>query len=67
MGLFATLLTIMKKNFIFDVGRDPEFTISICAPYFHLDYSSEKLQEIMKNLNKALEKHLERDSLLEKI
>ena len=67
MRLFVILLIVMIKNFIFDAGRDPEFTISICAPYFHLANSSEKLQEIMKNLNKALEKHLERDSLSEKI
>ena len=33
MGIFAILLTIMTKNF--DVGRDPEFTIAICASYFH--------------------------------
>ena len=32
-----------------------------------LAYSSEKSQEILKNLNKALEKLLGRDSLLEKI
>ena len=64
MGLFAILLTIMTKNSIFDVGRDPEFTIGIWAPYFHLAYSSEKLKEILKDLSKALEKHLERGSLL---
>ena len=34
MGLFAILLTIMTKNSIIDVGRDPEFTIGVCAPYF---------------------------------
>ena len=34
---------------------------------FSLAYSSEKLQEILKNLSQALEKHLEKDSLLEKI
>ena len=57
----------MTKNSIFDVGRNPESTIDICAPYFHLGYSSEKLKEILKNLSKAFEKHLERDSFLEKI
>ena len=35
MGLFAILFTIMTNSFIFYVGRDPEFTIGICAPYFH--------------------------------
>ena len=35
MGLFAILLTIMTKNSIFDVGRDPKFTTGIYAPYFH--------------------------------
>ena len=35
MGLFAILLIIMTKISILDVGRDPEFTIGICAPYFH--------------------------------
>ena len=35
MGLFAILLTIMAKNPIFNVGRDLEFAIGICAPYFH--------------------------------
>ena len=34
---------------------------------FSLAYSSEKSQEILKNLSKALKKHLERDSLLEEI
>ena len=69
MGFFVILLTIMKENFIFDVGREPEFTIGIYAPLwsFSLAYSPENLQEILKNLNKAPEKYLERDSLLEKI
>ena len=35
MGLFAILFTIMTNSFIFYVGRDPEFTTGICAPYFH--------------------------------
>ena len=35
MELFPILLTIMKKNSIFDVDREPEFTIVICAPYSH--------------------------------
>ena len=34
---------------------------------FSLAYSSDKSQEILKNLSKALKKHLERDSLLEEI
>ena len=32
---------------------------------FSLAYSSEKSQEILKNLNKAIEKYLERNTLLE--
>ena len=56
MRLFAILLTIMTKNSIFDVGRDPDFTIGICAPY-SLAYSFEKSQETLKKLSKALEKH----------
>ena len=35
MWFFAILLTIMTNNSIFDVGRDPEFTIGIFTPYFH--------------------------------
>ena len=44
----------MTKNSIFGGDRDPEL--------FSLAYNSEKLQEILKNLSKALEKHLERNS-----
>ena len=61
MRLFAILLTIMTKNPIFDVSRDPDFTTGICAPY-SLAYSSEKSEETLKKLSKTLEKHLERDS-----
>ena len=35
MGLFAILLIITTKKSIFDVNRDPEFTIGICVPYFY--------------------------------
>ena len=38
-----------------------------CPRLEAVTYSSEKAQEILKNLNKALKKHLERDSLLEEI
>ena len=53
--------SIMTKNSIFVVSRGPEFTISVCARYFHLvlHFGSERSQEILKNLSKALEKYLE--------
>ena len=35
--------------------------------FIFISLYSEKSQEISKNLNKALEKHLERDSLLETV
>ena len=38
-----------------------------CPRLEAVTYSSEKSQETLKNLNKALKKHLERDSLLEEI
>ena len=39
----------------------------VFVPLISLACSSEKSQEIWKNLSKALEKRFERDSLLEKI
>ena len=35
MELFAILLNVMTKDGIFDIGREPEFTIAICAAYVH--------------------------------
>ena len=61
MGLFAILLFIMAKNSIFDAGIHRWYLCSL----FSLD--SEKSQEILGNLNKALEKHLGRVSMLEKL
>ena len=48
MGFFAILLAIMANNSVFDVGRGPELTIGICAPYFLLAYGSEKSQKFEK-------------------
>ena len=53
----------MTNNSILCVSRGYEFT---AGSLFLLAYGSAKSQEILKNLNKAIEKNLKRDSLLEK-
>ena len=47
--------------------QGPRIHLWYLCSLFSLAYISEKSQEILNTLNKALEKHLERDSLLEKI
>ena len=66
MGLFAILLNIMKGLHLWywqGAWIHHCYLHCLCS----LAYSSEKSQEILKNLSKAFKKHLERDSLLEEI
>ena len=67
MELFAVLLTIMTKYPIFDVDGGRLIHHWYLCFLFSLTYSSEKSQVTLKNLSKALKKHLERDLLLEEI
>ena len=53
MGFFAILLTFMTKNSIFDVGRDPEFTIGICV----LIFISLQFWDIIRNIEKPEQSH----------
>ena len=61
------LLTIMTKYPIFDVDGGRLIHHWYLCFLFSLTYSSEKSQVTLKNLGKALKKHLERDLLLEEI
>ena len=60
---FIAILSNTTKNCILDVIRGTEYTFGICVHIF-LRHISQKSQEILKNLNKALEKHPGRISVL---
>ena len=62
MELFAIISTIQTKNCILDLGMGLEYTFVLLIISWTCNF--EKSHEILKNLNKALEKILWKNSFL---